>query len=66
MNITVKRYDPYKTILIQDNGATIDSGFLDKLERLHTAKQMIEAAANLLCHDDKTVCNELIDIFNTL
>ncbi len=66
MEITATRDKPYQELFVRSYDAKIASGLLDKDERLDHAKQLIDAAADLLVHDNKDVYNQLVDILNNL
>ncbi len=66
MIIRAKRDSTYPELFIEDDNTKIASGLLNRAERLELALQLIDAAGDLLCHDDREINNLLTDLYNQL
>jgi hypothetical protein len=68
MNIEAKRNQQFPSLRVFGCGSSIDSGLLDKDERWDIAKQLVDAAGELIWHDDEysEFRDRLTDIFNEM
>ena len=66
MKIHVTREQPYQELTITEDNFRFKSGLLNREERRELAKQLIDAAGDLLVHDEAETYAQLTDIFNQL
>lgn len=66
MKIHVTREQPYQELTITEDNFLFRSGLLNREDRREMAKQLIDAAGDLLVHDEAEIYAQLTDIFNQL
>lgn len=66
MKIHVTREQPYQELTITEDNFRFKSGLLNREDRRELAKQLIDAAGDLLVHDEAETYAQLTDIFNQL
>ncbi len=68
MTIKVTRNFPYKELFIEDGNTKVSTGLLTGIERSELAKNLLDAAYELLYHDDEKgeICTKIADIVNSL
>lgn len=67
MNFFVKKdwmTAPYAELSITIDNVRVDSGLLDKEDRIELARNLIDAAHSLIYNDDEDAGNRLADILN--
>jgi hypothetical protein len=68
MIISVKRSQWGPEVIVADTHAKIESGGLNKAERWDLAKELVDAAGELIWHDDEhsQLRDKLTDIYNEM
>jgi hypothetical protein len=64
MNFTVKNNWNYKEMIIECDNVKFSSGLVNKEERIELARELINAAYDLIFNDKEEVGGKLADILN--
>jgi len=64
MNITAKNNWQYTELIVESDNAKLSTGLLNKEERIDLARELINAAYDLIYRDKEEVGNKLADILN--
>lgn len=64
MNITAKNNWQYAELIVESDNAKLSTGLLNKEERIDLARELINAAYDLIYRDKEEVGNKLADILN--
>jgi len=64
MNITVKNNWNYKELFVESDNAKITTGLLNQEERIGLARELIDAAYDLIFNDNDELGKRLCDILN--
>ncbi len=64
MQINVRNGWPYKCVQFAGDNTSINLGPLNEREQRELARELIDAASDLMCGHEDEVSNKLVDILN--